>query len=87
MYSVSVSMLQRQMNEVIMPMILAGETIQVIDKKTGEAKFNIVPPSEESRIEWPDLEARAIKLKNHDSPVIDNVLDVVREDRDFSALL
>ena len=87
MVSVSVSELQRKMNEVIMPRIMAGETIQVIDKKTGEPKFNIVPPKEDTVIDWPNLEDRAIQLAGRDKNAVDKALDTVRGDRDFSAVL
>jgi hypothetical protein len=87
MVSVSVSELQRKMNDIVMPNILAGETVQVIDKKTGEAKFNIVPPTPDTKIEWPDLEERAIRLKGFGDEAADKALETVRGDRDFSAVL
>jgi hypothetical protein len=87
MVLVSVSELQRKMNDVVMPNILAGETVQVIDKKTGEAKFNIVPPTSDTKIEWPDLEERAIRLSGNEEDAADRALEAVRGDRDFSAVL
>ena len=81
MVTVSVSELQRKMNEIIMPRILAGEGVQVIDKKTGLVKFHIVPPQEEPKIKWPDLKKRAIKLAGFTEDPAMEALDYVRSDR------
>jgi hypothetical protein len=86
MLSVSVSELQRKMNEIIMPKVLAGETVQVIDKKTGEVKFHIVAPGKETEIDWSDLSSRLIELESSHPDPVGVALDTVRGDRDFSAL-
>lgn len=63
MISVSVSELQRKMNKVIMPCVNAGEEIQVIDKKSGEVKFHIVPPTQDDNsADWTNLNDRLIDL-------------------------
>lgn len=85
MISVSVSELQRKMNKVIMPCINAGEEIQVIDKKSGEVKFHIVPPvQDDESADWSNLDERLIDLgtKRGYDP-FDKALNDASSDKDF----
>lgn len=81
MISVSISDLQRNLKEVIIPRVKAGESIEVVDKKSGDVKFHIVPPnSDHAVIDWPPFFDRALELNNDDDVVMD-ALNSVREDR------
>jgi len=84
MTQASVSDVQRKMNELIMPSVLAGEEIEVVDKKTGKVKFRILPPKSDSDdIEWDDFSDRLIKLNGKTEDPVKDALDYVRADRVF----
>jgi hypothetical protein len=84
MTQASVSDVQRKMNELIMPNVLAGEEIEVIDKKTGEVKFRILPPrSHSDEVAWDDFSDRLIKVKGKSEDPVGDALDAVRADGVF----
>ena len=84
MIAVSVGDLQRNLNTTILPYINAGETVQVIDKKSGKVKFHIVPPQDfKATMDWPDYEADAIECKGSSLDPVAEALEFVRQDRNF----
>ena len=84
MIAVSVGDLQRNLNTTILPHINAGETVQIIDMKSGKVKFNIVPPQDfKAKIDWPDYEAEAIECKGGSLDPVAEALNFVRQDRYF----
>ena len=84
MTQASVSDVQRKMNEVIMPNVMAGEEIEVIDRKTGEVKFRILPPrSSSDEVEWDDFTDRLNKIKGDLEDPVADALDRVRAERVF----
>jgi len=81
MIQVSISELQKNMNGTIMPRVRAGESIEVIDRKSGEVKFQIIPPSQKKEIQWPDMRSRLIVPAGHSADPVMEVLNAVRQDR------
>ena len=84
MTQASVSDVQRKMKEVIMPNVRAGEEIEVIDRKTGEVKFRILPPQSSSdEVQWDDFTDRLVKVKGDSEDPVADALDRVRAQRVF----
>jgi len=84
MISISVGDLQRNLNTTVLPYVKSGETIEVIDKKTGEVKFHIIAAvQEERKMNWPNFTGNMVIPSGDTKDPVADALEHVRGDREL----
>ena len=88
MTTVSMSEMQTKFKECVQPHLDMGQLVQVVDKKTGAVKCQILPPNYESNkpVDWKAIfasrehvQVKIIDVVGHD--VVQEALRSNREDR------